>query len=130
MQYAFVPGRRTADDICIISQLQDKNIAVNKPHYLFFVDPEKADESSLVGLKRALGLRSGLQVSSMTFTCIRILAAACVSTVSTARSCGFEASGVYQELLNPLFFILVLEALSRQIRTGIPWVLLYAAQGT
>ena len=55
MQYAFVPGRRTADDICIISQLQDKNIAANKPLYLFFVDPEKAEVSSLVGLKRALG---------------------------------------------------------------------------
>ena len=60
MQYSFVPGRRTADDLCIISQLQDKNIAANKPLYLFFVDPEKAEESSLVGLKRALGLRSGL----------------------------------------------------------------------
>ena len=65
MQYAFVPRRRTTDDICIISQLQDKYIAANKPLYLSFVDPEKAEESSLVGLKRALGLRSGLYVSSM-----------------------------------------------------------------
>ena len=68
-------------------------------------------------------------MSSMTCTCMRILEAACVSTVSTARSCGFEAVCI-RELLNPLFFILVLEALSRQIRTGMPWVLLYAAQGT
>ena len=52
-----------------------------------------------------------------------------MSTVSTARSCGFEAVCI-RELLNPLIFILVLEALSRQIRTGMPWVLLYAAQGT
>ena len=50
-------------------------------------------------------------------TCIRILEAACVSTVSTVRRCGFEAVCI-RELLNPLFFILVLEALSRQIRTG------------
>ena len=44
-----------------------------------------------------------------------------MSTVSTARSCGFEAV-CFRELLNPLFFIHVLEALSRQIRTGMPWV--------
>ena len=62
MQNAFVPGRRTTDDICrpIVFQLRDKYIAANKPLYLSFVDPEKAEESSLVGLKRALGLRSGL----------------------------------------------------------------------
>ena len=56
---------------------------------------------------------------SMTCTCMRILEAAWVPTVSTARSCGFEAVCI-RELLNPLFFILVLEALSRQIRTGMP----------
>ena len=60
MQYAFVPDRRTTDDICIISHLQDNYIAANKPLYLSLVDPENAEESSLVGLKRALGLRSGL----------------------------------------------------------------------
>ena len=55
----------------------------------------------------------------MTCTCIRILEAACVSMVSAARSCGFEAVCI-RELLNPLFFIPVLEVLSRQIRTGMP----------
>ena len=29
-------------------------------------------------------------------------------------------------VLSPLLFILVLEALSRQFRTGVPWELLYA----
>ena len=52
MQYAFVPGRRTADDICIIFQLQDKNIAANKPIYLFIVDPEKAEEVLWWALKK------------------------------------------------------------------------------
>ena len=82
-----------------------------------------------MGLKRALGLRSGLYVSSMTCTCIQILEAACVSTGSTARSCGLEAVCI-RELLNYLISILVLEALSRQFHTGMPWVLLYATQGT
>ena len=41
MQYVFVPGRSTTDDICIISLMQDKYmyIAANKPLYLSFVDP-------------------------------------------------------------------------------------------
>ena len=35
--------------------------------------------------------------------------------------------GVHQEsVLSPLLFILVLGALSRQFRTGVPWQLLYA----
>jgi len=35
--------------------------------------------------------------------------------------------GVYQgSVLSPLLFMLVLEALSREFRTGVPWELLYA----
>ena len=34
---------------------------------------------------------------------------------------------IYQgSVLSPLLFILVLEALSREFRTGVPWELLYA----
>ena len=58
--------------------------------------------------------------------CIRKSKAASMSTVSTARSSGLEF-GVHQgSVLSPLSFILVLEALSRQFRTGVPWELLYA----
>ena len=57
--------------------------------------------------------------------CIRMSKAASVSTVSTARSLSLSwcASGVCSQ---PLLIILVLEALSRQFRTGVPWELLYA----
>ena len=35
--------------------------------------------------------------------------------------------GVHQgSVLSPLVFIIVLEALSREFRTGVPWELLYA----
>ena len=35
--------------------------------------------------------------------------------------------GVHQgSVLSPLLFIMVLEALSREFRTGVPWELLYA----
>ena len=46
--------------------------------------------------------------------------------MDTARSFGV-AVGVHQGyVLNPLLFIIVLEALSREFRTGCPWELLYA----
>ena len=40
MQFGFVPGRGTTDAIFIISQLQEKYIAANKPLYFAFVDLE------------------------------------------------------------------------------------------
>ena len=55
--------------------------------------------------------------------CIRMSKAGYVSTVSTARSSGWSWCASF---LSPLLFILVLEALSRQFRTGVPWELLYA----
>ena len=42
MQFGFVPGRATTDTIFIICQLQEYNIAANKPLYFAFVDLEKA----------------------------------------------------------------------------------------
>ena len=57
--------------------------------------------------------------------CIWMLEVACVSTVSTARSLGLESVCI-RDLLSPLLFIFVLEALSRQFLTGVPWKLLYA----
>ena len=31
-QFGFVPGRGTTDAICVVMQLQEKNIAANKRH--------------------------------------------------------------------------------------------------
>ena len=58
--------------------------------------------------------------------CIRMLETACMSMVSTARILGLESMCI-SDLLSLLLFILVLEALSRQFRTGVPWELILMA---
>ena len=42
LQFGFVPGRGTADEIFVIRQLQEKYLAANKRLYMAFVDLEKA----------------------------------------------------------------------------------------
>ena len=42
MQCGFMSGRGTTDAIFIVSQLQEKHLAANKPLYMAFVDLEKA----------------------------------------------------------------------------------------
>ena len=71
---------------------------------------------------RILELRSGLYEPPR--ACIRMLEAACVPTVSTARSKGLKSVCI-RDLLSPLLFILMLEALSCQFRTGVSRELLY-----
>ena len=41
-QFGFVPGRDTTNAIFVVSQLQEKYLAVNKRLYMAFVDLEKA----------------------------------------------------------------------------------------
>ena len=40
-QFGFAPGRGTTDAIFVVSQLQEKFLAVNKRLYMAFVDLEK-----------------------------------------------------------------------------------------
>ena len=42
MQCGFMSGRGTTDVIFIVCQLHEKHPAVDKPHYMVFVDMEKA----------------------------------------------------------------------------------------
>ena len=128
MQFGFVLGRGTTDAIFIIRQLQEKYIAANKPLYFAFVDLEKAFDrvprKVLWWVLRSLGVEEWA---------VRVIQGMYTDVKSRVRVNGQYSKefgvgvGVHQgSVLSPLLFILVLEALSRQFRTGVPWELLYA----
>ena len=128
MQFGFVPGRGTTDAIFIIRQLQEKYIAANKPLYLAFVDLEKAFDrvprKVLWWALRSLGVEEwAVRVIQGMYTDVRSRV-----RVNGQYSEEFGVGvGVHQgSVLSPLLFVLVLEALSREFRTGVPWELLYA----
>ena len=128
MQFGFVPGRGTTDAIFIVRQLQEKYIAANKQLYFAFVDLEKAFDrvprKVLWWAMRSVGVEEWA---------VRVVQGMYTNARSRVRVNGqlseeFKVEvGVHQgSVLSPLLFILVLEALSRELRTGLPWELLYA----
>ena len=133
MQFAFVPGRGTTDAIFIIRQLQEKFLSRylnNKNLTLFFafVDLEKAldhvPRKVLWWAMRKVGVEEWI---------VRLVQAMYNNARSWVRvgseySEEFEVGvGVHQgSVLSPLLFIIVLEALSRDFRVGVPWELFFA----
>ena len=128
MQFGFRPGRGTTDAIFILRQLQEKHLAKNKKLYFAFVDLEKAFDrvprKVIWWAMRKLGIEEWI---------VRFVQAMYKNTRSRVRvnntySDEFGVKvGVYQgSVLSPLLFVIVLEALSCESRTGTPWELLYA----
>ena len=128
MQCGFISGRGTTDAIFIVRQLQEKHLAANKPLYMAFVDLEKAFDrvprDVIWWAMRKLGIDEWL---------VRLVQSMYKDVRSRVRvGDGYSEEfgvgvGVHQgSVLSPLLFIIVLEALSREFRTGCPWELLYA----
>ena len=128
MQCGFMSGRGTTDAIFIVRQLQEKHLAVNKRLYMAFVDLEKAFDrvprEVIWWAMRKLGIDEWL---------VRLVQSMYKDVRSRVRvGDGYSEEfgvgvGVHQgSVLSPLLFIIVLEALSREFRTGCPWELLYA----
>ena len=117
-----------SDTIFIVRQLQEKHLAANKPLYMAFVDLEKAFDrvprDVIWWAMRKLGIDEWL---------VRLVQSMYKDVRSRVRvGDGYSKEfgvgvGVHQgSVLSPLLFIIVLEALSREFRTGCPWELLYA----
>ena len=128
MQFGFMPGRGTTDAIFIVRQMQEKYLTANKTLYMAFIDLEKAFDrvprEVIWWSLRKLGVDEWL---------VRLVQSMYANVHSRARvGSGYSdvfpvKVGVHQgSVLSPLLFIIVLEALSRECRTGCPWEDLYA----
>ena len=128
MQFGFVRGKGTTYAIFILRQMQEKFLAKKKNLYLEFVDLEKAFDrvprDVIWWAMRKLG------VEEWAVKVVQALYTGAKGRVRVNESYSEEFSvgvGVHQGfVLSPLLFTIVLEALSREFRTGCPWELLYA----
>ena len=122
-QFGIVPGRGTTDAIFVVRQLQEKFLAANKRLYMAFLDLEKAfdrvPQKVIWWTLRKLGVEEWI---------VRLVQGMYANARSHVRvgegySEKFEVKvGVHQgSVLSPLVFIIVLEALSREFHSGVPW---------
>ena len=127
-QFGFVPGRGTTDAIFVVRQLQEKYLAANKRLYMAFVDLEKAFDR--VPRKVIWWALRKLGVDEWIVHLVQGMYSSARSRVRVGEGYSeeFEVKvGVHQgSVLSPLLFIIVLEALSREFRCGVPWEDLYA----
>ena len=128
MQFGFSAGKGTVDAIFILRQVQEKFLEKNKELWMAFVDLEKAFDrvprEVLWWAMRKLG------VDEWMVNVIKSMYEGATTAVKcrSGESKEFDVKvGVHQgSVLSPLLFIIVLEALSKEFREGLPWELLYA----
>ena len=126
-QFGFVPGRGTVDAIFIVRQLQEKYLAANKRLYMASVDLEKAFDR--VPQRVIWWALSKLGVDEWIVRLVQGMYSNARSRVRVGEGYSeeFEVKVVHQgSVLSPLLFIIVLEALSREFRCGVPREDLYA----
>ena len=128
MQFGFMPGKGTMDAIFITRIMQERSLAKKKDLYFAFVDLEKAFgrvlQQVVTWALRKVGLEEWI------IQVVKAMYENAESTININGTIGdtFRLKfGVHQgSVLSPLLFIIVLEALTREFRTGLPWELLYA----
>ena len=129
MQFGFTSGRSMTDAIFIVRQLQEKYLAKSKDLWMAFVDLEKAldrvPREVVWWALRYLGVDEWI-VSVIKATYVYEDASTKVR-MNGRESRAFNVKvGVHQgSVLSPLLFIIMLEALSREFREGLPMELLY-----
>ena len=127
-KFGFVPGIGTTDAIFVVTLLQEKYLVANKRLYMAFVDLEKAFDR--VPRKVIWWALRKLGVDEWIVRLVQGMYSNARSRVRVGEGYSeeFEVKvGVHQgSVLSPLLFIIVLEALSREFRCGVPWEDLYA----
>jgi hypothetical protein len=127
-QFGFRSGCGTTDAVFIVRQLQERYLEKKKELWMAFVDLEKAFDR--VPREVVWWALRQLEVDEWLVKAIMATYSGVATAVrlSGTESADFEVKvGVHQgSVLSPLLFIVVLEALSRAFRVGLPWELLYA----
>ena len=128
MQFGFMPGKSTTDAIFIVRQMQEKHLAKDTDLFFAFVDIEKAfDRVPRKVVKWALR-RAGVleRIVNAVMALFDGSRTAVRTRVGDSRSFHVNV-GVHQgSVLSPLLFTVVMDQISRDIRCGLPWELLYA----
>ena len=128
IQFGFMPGVGLADAIFIMRQLQEKYLAKRRNLYLAFVDLEKAFDR--VPRKVIWWAMRVVKIPEWIITLVKAMYDNARSRVRV--DCEYSDvfsvnAGVHQgSVLSPLLFLIILEALSCEFRTGCPWEFLYA----
>ena len=127
-QFGFVPGKGTTDTIFVVRQLQEKYLATNKRLYMAFIVLEKTFDQ--VPCKVIWWALRKLSVEEWIVRLVQGMYANARSHVRVGEGSSeeFEVKvGVHQgSVLSPLLFIIVLQALSQEFRSGVHWEDLYA----
>jgi len=128
MQFGFMPGKGTTDAIFIVRQVMEKFSAKSRNLYMAFVDLEKAFDriprEVLRWAMRELGVEEWLVSTVMAM----YEGVKTVVRTPFGDSESFEVRvGVHQgSVLSPLLFAVVMQAITRSTKVGLPWELLYA----
>ena len=121
MQFRFTKGKGTTDAIFAVRQMQDNFRVKGKKLYFGFVHLEKAFDR----IPREL-----IQWAEWLVSAVMHMYTGGKTVVRTVygNSSGFKAKvGMHQgSALSPLLFVIVMEAISTEVRVTLPWELLYA----
>ena len=128
MQFGFRKGKGTTDAIFVVRQLQEKFLEKQKDLFMAFIDLEKAYDR----VPREL-VYWCLRKRKVPENLIKIIEATYERTETVVRTGSgntepFEIKvGLHQgSALSPFLFVIVLDTLSNEFRSGLPWELLFA----
>ena len=128
MQFGFMAGHSITDAIFVLRQMQEKRHLKRETMYAAFVNLEKAFDR--VPHKVLWWCLRKLEVDEWAIHLVKAMYSNVQSSVqvkgSSSEPFKITVGACQGSLLSPLLFVIVMEAISKEIRVGCPWELLYA----